>query len=91
MPEQIFIIGNCVVSFLQRLAVRGDLLGEEQGVSLDRQMDLLKEMVNIYFDRLVESWTQNKGIGKWKTLKRSSEIWPWKRKHLSVQGLIIGI
>jgi AcrR family transcriptional regulator len=52
-PEQIVMIGNCVLSFLQKLAARGDLMAEEQGVSLDTQLDLFKEMVNVYFDHLV--------------------------------------
>ncbi len=33
-PEQLTMIGNCVMSFLQRLAARGDLMAEEQGVPL---------------------------------------------------------
>ena len=49
------MIGNCVMSFLQKMAVRGDLMAEEQGISLDRQLDLLREMVNVYFDRLAQS------------------------------------
>ncbi|MCB9421730.1 MAG: TetR/AcrR family transcriptional regulator [Ardenticatenaceae bacterium] len=51
-PEQIAMIGNCVMSFLQKLAARGDLMAEEQGVSLNTQLALLKDMVNVYFDHL---------------------------------------
>ena len=55
VPDQVAMIGNCVMSFLQKMAVRGDLMAEEQGISLDRQLDLLREMVNVYFDRLAQS------------------------------------
>ena len=51
-PEQIVMVGNCVMSFLQKLAVRGDLMAEEQGVSLDSQLALLNDMIDGYFDRL---------------------------------------
>ena len=53
-PEQIVMIGNCVLSFLQKLAARGDLMAEEQEVSLDKQLGLFKEMVNVYFDHLAD-------------------------------------
>ena len=51
-PEQMAMVGNCVMSFLQKLAARGDLMAEEQGISLDTQLALLKDMVNVYFAHL---------------------------------------
>jgi AcrR family transcriptional regulator len=50
--EQMAMIGNCVMSSLQKTAVRGDLMAEEQGVSLDAQLGLFREMINVYFDHL---------------------------------------
>jgi len=40
------------MSFLQKIAVRGDLMAEEQGVPLEAQLEHVKEMVNVYFDHL---------------------------------------
>jgi AcrR family transcriptional regulator len=50
----IVMINNCIMSFLQKLAVRGDLIAAEQGVPLDAQLNFFKEMIHVYFDRLAE-------------------------------------
>lgn len=50
----IVMINNCIMSFLQKLAVRGDLMADEQGVPLDAQLYFLKEMMHLYFDRLAK-------------------------------------
>jgi hypothetical protein len=44
--EQIAMIANATMSFLQKLAVRGDLISAEQGIALDRQLEHYKNMVN---------------------------------------------
>jgi AcrR family transcriptional regulator len=48
----IVMINNCIMSFLQKLAVRGDLMADEQGVPLDAQLNFFKEMIHLFFDRL---------------------------------------
>ncbi len=50
----IVMLNNCMMSFLQKLAVRGDLMANEQGVPLDAQLNFFKEMIDLYFDRLAE-------------------------------------
>ncbi len=49
--DQVAMIGNCVMSFLQKMAARGDLLADEQGVPLARQLALFREMIDGYFER----------------------------------------
>lgn len=53
--EQIVMIGNSVMSFLQKMAVRGELMTEEQEVNVDIQLGHFKAMINIYFDHLTET------------------------------------
>ena len=46
---------NAVMSFLQRMAARGDLLAAEQGLPVKEQLNIFDEMVATYFDRLISS------------------------------------
>lgn len=47
---RIAMVIDCTMSFLQKLAVRGDLLADEQEVSVDAQLKSYKEMVEFYLD-----------------------------------------
>jgi AcrR family transcriptional regulator len=46
---------NAIMSFLQRMAARGELMAAEQGLPLQEQLDLFDEMIGMYFDRLIAS------------------------------------
>lgn len=49
MKVEIVAKVNIVLSFLQRLAIRGDLLEKNQGVTVDEQLDVLKKMMEREF------------------------------------------
>lgn len=51
--EHMVMLGNCVLSFLQKMAARGQLLAEEQGVPVERQLALFQAMVDGYFENLL--------------------------------------
>jgi len=51
-PEQIAMIGNCTLSFLEKMAARGELLSVEQEVSLDSGLTFYKDMINVYFENI---------------------------------------
>jgi AcrR family transcriptional regulator len=46
---------NATMSFLQRMAARGELMAAEQGRPVQEQIDLFGEMIGGYFDRLIAS------------------------------------
>ncbi len=48
---RIAMLSNCTLSFLQKLAARGDLLAGEQEVPLDEQLKAYKEMVISYLGK----------------------------------------
>lgn len=50
--DQIVMIGNCVMSFLQKLAARGALMAVEQEVSISSQLKLFKNLINTYFNEI---------------------------------------
>ena len=52
IPAQAAMIGNSTMSFLEKMAVRGDLMAGEQDVPLADQMTFYKDMVNDYFDKM---------------------------------------
>lgn len=52
ISHQVLMILNCVLSFLQKMAVRGDLLVEEQGLPLDEQLGYFEDMISVYLERL---------------------------------------
>jgi AcrR family transcriptional regulator len=53
-PGQIAMIGNNTLSFLEKMAVRGELMAAEQGVSLEEQLTFFKDMIQMYLERSVQ-------------------------------------
>jgi AcrR family transcriptional regulator len=51
-PGQAAMIGNSAMSFLEKMAARGEILANEQDVALDEQLAFYKDMVNEYIDGL---------------------------------------
>ncbi len=51
----VVVILNTVMSFLEKMAARGELMGEEQEVPLDAQLSVFKEIIGGYIDRLIET------------------------------------
>lgn len=51
--SHIVMIMNATVSFLERLAARGDLMAIEQGVAIDTELANFRCMINLYFDSLI--------------------------------------
>ena len=43
-----FMLVNSTMSFLQKLATRGEIMSDEQGISLDEQLALYKKMINLF-------------------------------------------
>ena len=52
-PNQVAMIGNSAMSFLEKMAARGELMSAEQEVSMDEELSFFKDMVNAYFDTIV--------------------------------------
>jgi len=50
--SQIVVILNTIMSFLQMLAGRGDLMASEQGVPIPKQLSIFKEMIQVYLDQI---------------------------------------
>jgi AcrR family transcriptional regulator len=50
--DQVVVILNSIMSFLEKLAAHGELLAKEQGVPLEKQLKIHKEIISIYFDHL---------------------------------------
>jgi AcrR family transcriptional regulator len=53
--KNVLMTMNAIMSFLQRMAARGELMAAEQGLPLQEQLSLFDEMVGTYFDRLIAS------------------------------------
>lgn len=53
--QQMIMIFNTIMSFLEKMAARGELMSEEQGFVLAEQLRLFKLMVGVYFDHLIEA------------------------------------
>jgi len=53
-PSQLAMISNATMSFLEKMALRGDLMSEEQNVSLQEELDSFKEMIIGYFDQITK-------------------------------------
>lgn len=51
--SQVVMLLNVIVSFLEKMAARGELMANEQGVSLDEELRLFRHMVRVYIDDLV--------------------------------------
>ena len=43
-----FVLVNSTMSFLQKLATRGEIMSDEQGINLDEQLALYKKMINLF-------------------------------------------
>lgn len=46
---------NTIMSFLEKMAARGELMSAEQGIALEEELLLFKLMIGVYFDHLIES------------------------------------
>ncbi|HVP20954.1 MAG TPA: TetR/AcrR family transcriptional regulator [Anaerolineaceae bacterium] len=51
-PSQAAMIGNSTMSFLEKMADRGELMAGEQNVSLTEELAFYRDMVNDYFDKI---------------------------------------
>jgi AcrR family transcriptional regulator len=51
-PSQAAMLGNSTMSFLEKMAERGELMAGEQNVSLAEELAFYRDMVNDYFDRI---------------------------------------
>lgn len=50
---QVVMLLNAIMSFLEKMAARGDLMAGEQEVSLDDELRLFKRMVRVYIDDII--------------------------------------
>ena len=50
--DQVIVILNSIMSFLEKMAARGMLLANEQGVQLEKQLKIHKDIIHVYFDHL---------------------------------------
>lgn len=53
--SQVVMLLNAIMSFLEKMAARGDLMAGEQDVSLQEELRLFKRMVCVYIDDLIAS------------------------------------
>jgi AcrR family transcriptional regulator len=51
---QVMMLINTIMSFLQKMALRGELLEMEQELPMDDQLRMFEDMIGMYFDRLIE-------------------------------------
>ena len=45
---------NTIMAFLQKMALRGELLEMEQELPMDDQLRMFRDMIGMYFDRLIQ-------------------------------------
>lgn len=50
--DQVVVIINTIMSFLEKMAGRGDLMASEQGVPITEQLRTFREMIQLYIDRV---------------------------------------
>lgn len=50
--DQVVVIINTIMSFLEKMAGRGDLMASEQGVPIAEQLKTFREMIQLYIDRV---------------------------------------
>ena len=50
--DQVVVIINTIMSFLEKMASRGDLMASEQGVPIAEQLRTFREMIQLYIDRV---------------------------------------
>jgi len=56
--EEITVIMNAVVWFLEKLALRGELTWSDHQIPLEEHLKIFEQMVAGYFDRLIETHNQ---------------------------------
>ena len=49
--DHYFMLVNSTMSYLQKLATRGEIMSDEQGISLVEQLVFYKKMINLYVDQ----------------------------------------
>jgi AcrR family transcriptional regulator len=60
--KNVLMTMNAMMSFLQRMAARGELMAAEQGLPLHEQLNLFDEMIGTYFDRLIASHRESENL-----------------------------
>lgn len=50
--SQIVVILNSIMSFMQLMAGRGELMASEQGVPINEQIKLFREIIQVYLDHI---------------------------------------
>ena len=45
---------NTIMAFLQKIALRGELLETEQELPMMDQLGMFEDMIGMYFDRLIQ-------------------------------------
>lgn len=53
--KTMIMLFNTIMSFLEKMAARGELMSAEQGIALEEELLLFKFMIGVYFDHLIES------------------------------------
>ena len=51
---QVMMLINTIMAFLQKMALRGELLETEQELPMNDQLQMFKDMIGMYFDRLIQ-------------------------------------
>ena len=52
LRQRVMVMMNSIVCYLQKMAARGELLSCEQGIPLEKQLSLFKDMIAVALDRL---------------------------------------
>ena len=52
LRQRVMVMMNSIVCYLQKMAARGELLSGEQGIPLEKQLSLFKDMIAVALDRL---------------------------------------
>jgi AcrR family transcriptional regulator len=52
--QQVMMLINTIMAFLQKMALRGELLEMEQELPMDDQLRMFRDMIGMYFDRLIQ-------------------------------------
>ena len=55
LRKQMIMLLNTTMSFLEKMAARGELMSVEQGFDLEEQLRFFKALVGAYFDHLIET------------------------------------
>ncbi len=55
LRKQMIMLINTTMSFLEKMAARGELMSVEQGFDLEEQLRFYKTLVSAYFDHLIET------------------------------------